>query len=342
MESTWPLWVAICVIAAAALVTAVAGFWLTSIGDTLADRLKIGEALFGAIFFGAIISISGIVMTATAGAQGYPRLAYSNAVGGVAAQTVALGVADLVYKKANLEHAAASLPNALSATLVLSLLTMVLLIGQVPAITLFGIHPGSLFVVVAYAGGLWVVRGSRDEPFWRPTKTAETVEDTPDEDPTPERSTVSMVARFVVLGAIVSVAGWAVARSSASIVEVGGLDESFVGAAIMGITNAMPEIVTSIAAVRRGAVTLAVGGILGGNAFDVLNVVVGDIAFRDGSIYHAAGPDETMMSLVAVLLTAVILAGLLRRQRHGPANIGFEGIAMGVIYMGALALIGFT
>jgi hypothetical protein len=46
-------------------------------------------------------------MTAVTAASDNPELAYSNAVGGIAAQTTAIAVADLVYWRANLEHAAA-------------------------------------------------------------------------------------------------------------------------------------------------------------------------------------------------------------------------------------------
>ncbi|RAO12495.1 hypothetical protein GUI43_02749 [Micromonospora noduli] len=54
----------------------------------------------------------------------------------------------------------------------------------------------------------------------------------------------------------------------------------------MGAVNALPETVT--AAVRRGAVTLAVAAVLGGNILDVLTLVAGDIAYRQGSTYHSA------------------------------------------------------
>ena len=61
---------------------------------------------------------------------------------------------------------------------------------------------------------------------------------------------------------MVSAAGWA----AQGVVEYTGLDESVVGAVLMGLTNAVPETITSIAAARRGALTLAVGSVLGGIA----------------------------------------------------------------------------
>lgn len=94
------------------------------------------------------------------------------------------------------------------------------------------------------------------------------------------------------------------------------------------LVNALPETVTAIAAVRRGALTLAIAAILGGNCFDALNVAVGDIAYRGGSLYHAAGPDELFLTLASVLMTVVVVSGLLVRQGRGPVRVGFEGVLL--------------
>ena len=70
----------------------------------------------GGLFRGTVTSV------ATA-AQRHPEFAVSsNAVGGIAAQTAFLAIADILYRRANLEHAAASLTNLTqSGTLILLL-----------------------------------------------------------------------------------------------------------------------------------------------------------------------------------------------------------------------------
>lgn len=341
MSGVWPLWLALVVLPFAASLTVYGGVNLSNLGDVLADRLGLGEALFGAVFFGAVISLSGIVMTATAAVGGYPTLAFDNAIGGVAAQTLALGVADATYRRANLEHAAASLPNMLFATLLLFLLGLVVFIQLSPEWSILGVHPGSVVLVGAYLAGFQLVRTSRHDPMWLPRSTEETVEDTPDDAAMPGHGTRSLAVRFALFGLAVAGAGWAVARAAGAVVRHTGLTESLVGTVLMGVVNALPETVTSIAAVRRGAVTLAFAGVLGGNAFDVLNVVVGDVAYRAGSVYHAAEPSGALLVVGSALMTTVILAGLLRRQRQGPAGIGFEGVTMALIYAGVVVLMAF-
>ncbi len=328
---TWSLSVSSLVFGAGALLTVVLGVRLSRAGDELADRTGLGEALFGSVFFGGMLSLSGIVMTATAGAGGHASLAYSNAMGGIAAQLLALAVADLAYRKANLEHAAASMPNAVFGVLLGCMMCVALLGTFSPGVTLWGIHPASLALIGAYLFGIKVVKRVKQDPQWQPKQTAETVADEPEEGS--GRSTLRLWVDFVVSGLVVATSGWAIATAAESIVAVAGLDASFVGAVLMGLVNAIPETVTAVAAVRAGALTLAIGGVLGGNTFDVLNLVAGDVAYRKGSLYHAAKPDDLFVTVSGLLMALILLAGLLRRQKRGPLGIGFEGIVLIVIYL---------
>ncbi len=109
-----------------------------------------------------------------------------------------------------------------------------------------------------------------------------------------------------------------------------------IGALLLAITTSLPELVTSIAAVKRGALTLAVGGILGGNTFDTLFAAIADLFYRPGSIYHGASQRELFLITTTILMTAVLLLGLLIREKRGVANIGFESMIICVIYLGGI------
>lgn len=334
----WSLSFSCIAFALASVATVVGGIRLAYAGDVLADRTKLGEALFGAVFFGGVISASGIVMTAAAAAAEQPDLAYTSAVGGIAAQTAALVVADMFYKPANLEHAAASLSNMLFAVLLIVLLLLATSVSLAPEIQLWGVHPGSLLIVLAYMYGVRIIGRSRAEPGWHPTRTRNTVEDEA-RDGASRRSTSSLWLEFTLVGLMVAAGGWVIARAAEVFVEEGGLEASVVGAVLMGLVNATPEAVTSVAAVRRGALTLAVAGVLGGNAFDVLNLVVADVAYRPGSVYHAATGDGLFLMVVSTLLTTIILGGLLRRERQGPGHIGVESWCVLLVYATGIAIV---
>jgi len=108
---------------AAAVVILLVGTRLTAVADVLAERTGLGEAVVGAIFLGAT-SLSGIVTSVTAAGDGRAELAVSNAVGGNAAQTVFPAVADAAYRRANLDHAAASPANLAQGALLVTLLAV--------------------------------------------------------------------------------------------------------------------------------------------------------------------------------------------------------------------------
>jgi len=77
---------------------------------------------------------------------------------------------------------------------------------------------------------------------------------------------------------------------------------------------------------------LAIAAILGGNCFDVLTLVVGDMAYTSGSFYHVAGADELFLTVACILMSIVVVLGLLARQRRGPGRIGIEGVGLMVLY----------
>jgi cation:H+ antiporter len=206
-----PLLLATLVFAAAAILTILGSIRLAGLGDVLADRTGWGEAIFGAVFFGIFTSLSGIVMTAVSAADGYPELAYSNAIGGVAAQTFAIAVADLFYRRSNLEHAAASLPNVLFGCLLMALLAITLMGSFVPEILLGPIHPATLVLVAVYGTGLVLVRRSAARPMWRAVRTEQTREDIADENNAPGRRLRGLWAEFVVIGLVVGAGGAVIA-----------------------------------------------------------------------------------------------------------------------------------
>ena len=89
-----------------------------------------------------------------------------------------------------------------------------------------------------------------------------------------------------------------------------------IGGLFTAVATSLPELVTSVAAVRQGALTLAVGGVIGGNAFDVLFVAFSDVAYRGGSIYHAITSQQIFVIALTLLLTGILLLGLLRRKKE--------------------------
>ncbi len=157
--------------AAATLVVALCGTWLTGLADRLADRTGLGEAVTGGLLLGAATSLSGTVVSISAALDGRASLAFSNAVGGIAAQTAFLALADLVYRRANLEHVAAELANVFQAALLCLMLSLALLAVTGPEMAILSIHPVSLALPVVYVLGVRATQRTRQNPMWRSVET---------------------------------------------------------------------------------------------------------------------------------------------------------------------------
>ncbi|MDQ8203833.1 hypothetical protein [Pelagicoccus sp. SDUM812003] len=325
------LWGNVAIFAVCTLVIGVLGTRLTHIADQLADRTGVGEALVGGVLLGAVTSLSGSVLSVSAAWNGMPELALSNAFGGMAAQMAFLAVADICYRKANLEHAAASPENMLQGALLVCVLAMVLMASFGPEWSFFGVHPATPLMVATYAYGMYLVRKSRKTPMWKPKETSETRTDVPEER-NQRMSLGRLLFRFSTYALALGVAGWLLQRSAAVIVDNSPLNEAVMGALFTSVATSLPELVTSIAAVRRGALTLAVSGIIGGNAYDTLFAAFSDVAYRPGSIYHTMTPTLSFWIAANLLMSGVLIMGQLFRQRRGIGNIGFESAAVLAIY----------
>lgn len=334
----WTLLQSSLVLSLCVLVIAFAGTRIARIVDHLADRTGIGEAAAGALLLGGATSLGGSVLSVTAAWNGHAELATSNALGGIAVQTFFLAIADMAYRKANLEHAAASLPNMLQNGLLIALLALITLAPKLPGVTIGGVHPVTPILVALYLYGIRLSQGARNAPMWRPSITGETRQDMPE-----EASAMPSLARlwteFALLMVVLGLAGLMLEPAATTISARTGLTQTIVGVMLTAVGTSIPELVTSVAAVRRGALTLAVGGIIGGNAFDTLFMAASDIAYREGSIYHAMPPATEFWVPLTLLMSAFLIMGLIRRERQGPGGIGVESMAILILYLLGVAVL---
>ncbi|HEX7720093.1 MAG TPA: sodium:calcium antiporter, partial [Woeseiaceae bacterium] len=329
---------ALSLLVAMAVVIAFAGTAMAKTVDRLADRTGLGEALSGVLLLAAATSVPDFAATLSASLDGRPVLAISNVTGSMAANLVFLVIADAFYRKANLEHAAASGAILMQAALFIALLSLPLIAATTPAVSLWGMHPVTPIIVVAYVFGLRLVHGAQETPMWLPRETPQTADDEPDKA-NRHLSLRKLWVQFALLTAVTGVAGWLIMEAAKSLTDLTGLDEDIAGGLLTAVATSLPELVTTVAAVRHGALTLAVSNIFGTNAFNVVVVAVADGSFREGSIYHAISPSQIAWGVIVILMTAVLLLGLISRQKFGIGRIGFESVLVLILYGLGLTLL---
>jgi len=317
------------------------GIRMTYLARELAVATGLGEAFMGAVFIGATTSLSGIVASATAAWQGEASLAVSNSLGGIAAQTLFLVLADLMYRKANLEFAAASVENMMMSVQLMLLLGILLVAFNLPDASFLAIHPASLVLVVAYLFTLKLLVDTHEKPMWIPRMSPGTVRESKERDNSgPPGDRLQLMLRFALCASAVGIAGWVIANCGIVLVERTGLSAGIMGGIFIAVSTSLPELVVAVTAIRMGALTLAVGDIVGGNAFDTLFVAVSDFFYREGSIFVAMESTERVWLGSAILMNTILLMGLMYRERRGIGNIGMESVLILVVYLGTVLYLG--
>ncbi len=220
---------------------------LAAVADEFAGRPGLGEAFVGVVLLVACTSLSGMKASAVAAFQGLAEMAVSNAFGRIAARTAFLIVVDFFYRRANLEHAAASLENVIYGVMLIGLLAIPLLASASPDVTMGPLHPARLLLFAGYLAGLHLARQTRDTPMWRPEENVETRID----DPEPEKSSRSLSRlsiSFALLASLTLVGGFYHCKKRRG---PGRVHRIVTEQRRRALCRPIPELVTTIAAVRR-------------------------------------------------------------------------------------------
>jgi len=208
--------------AGADLLIAVAGVTVASRADVIADRTGLREAIVGPL----------------------------------------IAVADVTYRRANLEQAAASTTNLSFSALLIALLSLLLVATFGPDATVLGVHPASVVLVVAGVAGLRLVGRVRRERMWSPRMTPLTVRDEPADDGGRTRSSAWIYGTFALAVAALAAAGYLVTQFGIAVADRTGLDDTAVGVLLVATVTSLPELVTTVTAARRGALTILMAAAL--------------------------------------------------------------------------------
>ncbi len=239
-----------------------AGFALLIVGGegtvrgaaSVAARLRIAPFVIGATVVAFSTSVPELVVTVTAGLKGQPSLALSNVVGSnIANLALILGVAALV--------GALTLPRlTLKFEAPMALVVMILMIG-VGWDRSVGRFEGILLLVFTVIMVLRVLQGLRG-----PSRTLVETE-------IPELPLLpSLLLLTGGLGAMIG-GGQLLVNGAIQIATLLGVSSWVIGIAIVSVGTSLPEIAASGMAAYRGRGDLAIGNVLGSNAFNTLFVL---------------------------------------------------------------------
>ena len=128
-----------------------------------------------------------------------------------------------------------------------------------------------------------------------------------DNEPDEKQKSLPVQLLMILVGLVCIVLGSRfVVDGATEIAEVIGISERIIGLTIVAFGTSLPELVTSIAAARRGNADIAIGNIVGSNVFNILFVAGTSALIRPVIFERKFVLDTAMATATAVLLLVCV------------------------------------
>lgn len=288
-------------------VIAVAGARLVRHGDAIAAITGLSRNWVGVMLIATVTSLPELVTGLSAvTVAGAPDIAIGDALGSCIFNLAILAVVDLLHREGSV-YARASTGHVLSAAFGIVLLAtagLAIVLSARGAMPSIGhVSLGSIGLLALYILTLRQIHRAEqsparsDEPMGKRPRTA----------------LRRALAGYFAAAAIVLAAGVWLPLVGVQLAESMGWSQTLVGTLFIAFATSVPELATTLGAVRMGAVDLALGNLLGSNLFDLLIVALDDLAYLRGPIFAGIGPTHAASALVACMMSAAVIVALVSR-----------------------------
>jgi cation:H+ antiporter len=319
--------------AATALVVVFAGGHLARYGDVLGEKIGLGRSWVGLVLLAATTSLpelfTGFGATVL---SALPDIAVGDVLGSCMFNLLILSFMDAIQPEPI--SARAYQGHALSigfGLLLLGVAGLGLLAGtRLPALGGVGLY--SPVLIALYFVAMRVI--FRHEQHRRARESHEVAQELQ------YGATTVRTAALRYAGAAVLVVGAALwlPQLGAELARQTGLGEAFVGSLFIAVTTSLPEIVVSLAAVRIGALDLAVGNVLGSNLFNLLILGLDDLFYRQGPLLTGVDASHGVTIFAVVTMNALFLIGLTYRAMTKRFVVTWDTGAIAAVYVTAVGL----
>jgi cation:H+ antiporter len=142
------------------------------------------------------------------------------------------------------------------------------------------------------------------------------------------------VGRYLVAALVLVAAGVWLPFVGSDLAEAMGWKTSFVGTLFVAGATSLPELVVTIAALRLGALDMAIANLLGSNMFNMLVLAIDDLAYTKGPLLSDVSPVHAVSAFSAVIMTGIVVVGLLYRAKTRVFRyVDWISIALFLVYL---------
>jgi len=312
-----------------------AGTRLSRYGDIIAEKTGMGGTWIGVVLMASVTSlpelVTGISSVTYADA---PDIAVGEVLGSCVFNMLILAFLDSAYRPMPISSKAQQ-GHTLSAGFGILLLSLVVLGLILPRQAFYlgwiGIYSPLLIAIYFFAMRL-IYRSEKKQ-------LAQFIKESAIELQYKDISTVSAVRNYAANAVIIIIAAMFLPKIGTEIAAATGLGQSFVGAIFVAIATSLPEVVVSLAALRMGAIDLAIGNLFGSNIFNIFILGISDIFFVKGALLSWSSWNNAIPAIVAIMMTAVAIIGLTYRAEKKRLFIAWDSVAMVLLYLINLGLL---
>nr|WP_255575430.1 sodium:calcium antiporter [Caldovatus aquaticus] len=326
---------------AAAAVVWGAGTRLTRSLDAIAARTGMSRAFAGMLFLGSVTSLPEIANVVTAAAFDHPKLAINNLLGASALVLVQLAVADALTGRDAVTSVIAKPSTLMMAALAMLMLVVVAMAITAGDVLLFGAVGAWAIAICALAvAGFWLAAGyDRRAPWLARDHGAAGTAAEEAEDAGPQAPLAALLARAAAAAALLVAAGYTLSQTGDALAAQTGLGSSMTGFALISAATSQPEFSTVVAALRIRRYEMAFGDVLGSIFVNLSMILLADAIYAGGPVLDQLGAFETLSALLGAALSGVYLIGLLERRNPTVLRMGYDSLAVLLIFAAGLALL---
>ena len=340
MANLWDVPIAVLwtYLAATAGVILIASWFLAKSADVMAEKTGLGRSFAGVVLLATATSlpelgtgVSSIVLVDA------PDLAAGDAFGSNVFNLLIIGLLDLYWRNGPILNAVGTtsvVVGVLGIAVIATAVVATFIHGATSSLSSWPLSPLSILVLLMFLAAMFLIY-HHDKPEKKASASeSEGVRYA-------GASLPKAVLAYAVSATVVVIAAIWLSKTGDAIAKEVGLDESFVGTLFLAFSTSLPELATSIAAVRIKAPELAVSSVLGSNIFNMGVVLfIDDAVYTEGALWAGISQIHMLTGAMAVLMTAVVIMGLLTRPHRRPIRAWtFEGAALAGLYVAATLLV---
>lgn len=311
------------------------GTQLSRYGDILAEKTGLGRTWIGVVLTASVTSlpelVNGISSVTFAKA---PNIAVGDILGSCVFNLFILALIDLLHPRVPVSSQAHH-GHVLSAgfgILLLGIVGLGIAGGKhIPALGWLGINTILVTAIYLLALRLFYFYEKR-RVFTAPDKT---VSDEKYKAISLEKAGINygINATIVILAAIF------LPKIGKGIAATTGLGQPFVGNIFIAISTSLPELVVTFAALKIGALDLAVGDLFGSNVFNIFILALDDIVFIKGPLLTSVNSNHIISCLAAIAMTSVAIIGLTYRAEKKPLFLAWDSFGLIAVFLANIVLL---